>query len=76
MNFVKQDFPLFDNSTLETTYVTIILGVFLISQFLFFINIILSTFNEQLASRIREQLRFFPDDFTEKKDVWWYLLFA
>nr|WP_321226120.1 TfoX/Sxy family protein [uncultured Psychroserpens sp.] len=24
-------------------------------------------FNEQLANRIREQLRFFPDDFTEKK---------
>ncbi|MEM5564784.1 TfoX/Sxy family protein [Psychroserpens sp. AS72] len=24
-------------------------------------------FNEQLANRIREQLKFFPDDFTEKK---------
>lgn len=24
-------------------------------------------FNEQLANRIREQLKFFPDEFTEKK---------
>lgn len=24
-------------------------------------------FNEQLATRIREQLRFFPEDFTEKR---------
>lgn len=24
-------------------------------------------FNEQLANRIREQLKFFPEDFTEKK---------